>query len=132
MVVRHIKHLMDSGLQSAAVADWGDLSDVEVLAVQARGDIAGLLAAFQFDLEGVDDLLFDAVAAVGVDGVGDVGVELEPAAMAVAVLVAQVAIFVETAAAVVAVAGAEVVFVAAAAAMVGELAGGHGEEQAVV
>ena len=74
-------------------------------------------ASVHLGMEGVDDFPFDLVAAVGVDGMGDIRVQLD-ARKAVALLRAEMAVFIEPAAAVVAVAGAEVVFVAATAAVV--------------
>lgn len=111
---------------------WG-FDAVEILAVEGGRDVTGQLAALEFLVEGVQHGFLDAVAAVGVDGVGDVGVELEAAvAVAVAILVALVAVLVEARATLVAVAGAEVIFFTAAVAMVGELSRRHGKEEAVV
>ena len=101
----------------------GGFFEIHILAVEARRHVTGLAAAFQLVVERADHHLLDGVAAIGMDGMGDVGVQLEPR-VAVAVMVALAAVFVETAAAVVAVPGAEVVLFAAAPAMVGELARG--------
>ena len=46
----------------------------DVLIVKVWRHISGAFAAFGFFMEGVDDLMFDVVAALGVDGVGDVRV----------------------------------------------------------
>src|SRR5439155_6361407 len=108
------------------------LVEFDVLMVEARRDVAGLLAALQLLLVGVDDVVLNGGAAGGVDGMGDVGMELESpgAGAAVAVAVGAVgaheAVLVQASAAVVAEAGAQVVLVAAARAVVAELARGHG------
>jgi len=80
-----------------------------------------------------DDFLFDGLAALGVDGVGDVGVELQAAvAVVVAVLIFLETVFIQRRAAVIAKAGAEVIFFAAARAVVGQLSAWHRKEEAVI
>ena len=86
-----------------------------------------MFTAFNFTVIGVDDLMFDVISALGVDGVGDVRVQFQTWC-AVAALVAQVALVVEPGTAVVAETGAEVVFFATALAMVGQFARGHGQK----
>src|SRR5690606_21257118 len=99
--------------------------------VKAGRNIPRLLAPDDLVAIGGKDLALDIVPAVGVDGVGDVGVELDARAT-VAVLLAQEAVLIETQAAIVAVAGAQMVFVGAAWAMIGEFARWHCQEESVV
>ena len=109
----------------------GHIIVFDVLIVKIWRHISGTFAAFGFFMESVDDLMFDIVAALGVDGVCDVRVQFQPR-RAVAVLMAQVALVVQSGTATVAEAGAEVVFFAAALAMVGQFARGHGQKKTVV
>ena len=117
-----------------------EFGEIHVFAVEAWGDVAGFLGAFDFAVEGGHHFALDGLAALGVDGVGDVGVELEAGVtptvtaetVAIAVLISLETTFIEVGAAVIAEAGAEVIFVAAAGAVVGELSTGHGEEEPVV
>jgi hypothetical protein len=121
------------GAEPVARGAVGKIEEIRVFAIEAGGDVAGLLGAFYFFVESQDDFLFDGLAALGVDGVGDVGVEFQAAvAVVVAVLVFLEAVFIQRGAAVVAEAGAEVVFFAAAGAVVGQLSAWHGEEEAVI
>ena len=80
----------------------------------------------------VDVLVVPEVGpAVGVNRMGDVGMQLQPGP-AVAGLVLQVPLFVQVITAVIAVTGPEVIFVTAARAVIAELARGHGDEQSVI
>ena len=111
-------------------AGGGEFEEFEIFAIEARGDVAGLLRALEFIVEGIDHLALDRIAAGGVDGVGDVGVELEAAVAGV--LVAEVAVLIEMMAAIIAELGAEVVFLVAAIAMVGQFPRGHREKRAII
>jgi len=105
--------------------------NIEIFAVKTGRNISRHLAAFDLAVVCGEDRPLDLLAALGIDGVRDVGVQLE-AVLAVSVAVGKVTVFVETPAAVVAETGAEVVFLRAVWAMIAEFAGRHGQEKPVV
>src|SRR5688500_4273124 len=113
-----------------------EIIEIEVFAVKAGRDVPGLLGLLDLVVERAHHIALDGLTAFGVDGVGNVRVELEAPvaahAVAIALLVAQVPVFVQLGAAVVAEAGTEVVLVAAAWAVVGKLTRGHRQEEPVV
>ena len=104
---------------------------VVVFAIEARRDVAGLLAAHQLALVFLEDAILDFRAAACVDRMRNVGVQLH-ALVAVSVAELLVAVFVEAFPAVVAVAGAKVIFFATMRAVVGQLARGHRQENALI
>jgi hypothetical protein len=111
----------------------GDVVEIHVFAIETWGDVAGLFGPFDLFVEGFEHLMFDGLAAFGINGVGDVGVEFEAVvAVVVAVLIALETVFIEWGAAIIAEAGAEVIFFAAARAVVRQLSAWHGEEEPVV
>src|SRR5262245_7335645 len=100
--------------------------DVAAVVVVVGADVTGHLGPLALVGVRLDDGHLHDFAAGAVDRVGDVGVELGPA-----VVIAGGAVLVQVVAAAVAVAGAEVILGPAARAAVGELAAGHGHEQAL-
>ena len=92
--------------------------------ILVAGYVARQLRAGLLFLVGLDHPLLDHLAAGGVDGMGDVGIELRPA-----VFVLGGRLLPQPRAALVAVAGPKVVLAAALRAMGGELAAGHGHER---
>ncbi len=88
--------------------------------------IAGLLGAFEFLLVRGQDGLVHITAALGIDGVRHVRVQLDAH-----IVGAAVAVFVELLAALVAIASPQVVFGHTRGAVIHELARGHRDEQAV-
>ena len=110
------------------LGDRGAEGDVELAAVEVvvPRDVARELGALELVGVGGEHGALDLLAAHRVDRVGDVGVEL-----GAAVGVADRAVLVEPAAALVAEAAPEVVLGPAVAASVGQLAGRHGDEEAL-
>ena len=105
--------------EAAGLRCIGYIVEIHVLPVKAGGDITRLFAAFKFIIECPDHPILDPMAALGVNRMGDVGVQFDALMrLAISIVMALIAVFVEPAAAVVAVAGTQMIFFAAAAAMV--------------
>ncbi len=94
--------------------------------IVVRAQVPGFLRAHQFHVVGLDHSPLDQFAAVGIDRVRDVGVEL-----GAAVGVLRGPLLVELGAALVAVQGAEVVLGMAPGTAIGQLAAGHRDERAL-
>lgn len=92
---------------------------LEILAVKVGRHIAGLFAALELALVGLMDDLLDLLPAVGVDGVRNVGVQLQAIVSAIAVAELEISLVIEPLAAVIAIAGAEMVLISAGRAVVG-------------
>ncbi|HEY2589808.1 MAG TPA: hypothetical protein VGI81_28955 [Tepidisphaeraceae bacterium] len=105
---------------------------LEILAVKAGRDVSGLFAPFQLPLIGLHDLIFDLVAAIGVDRVRNVGMELQPVLITLSVAELQIAFFVQSLAAMVAEAGTQVILLPAGGAVVGQFARRHRKEEPVI
>src|SRR5947209_2707969 len=95
------------------------IMEIEVLAVKVGRDVPGLFAPLDFAVKRLKHPLFDLLAAVGVDRVGDVRVQLQPR-IPVPVAVLQISVFVEAISAVIAIAGTQMVLFSAREAVVGE------------
>ena len=104
---------------------------IKVFSVKAWRDVSRLFAALHLALKFLENLAFNLLPAGGIDGVRDVGVELQ-SLLAVATAILLIAIFIQAMAAVVAVSGAQMVLFIAMRAMIRKLAGGHCQEQAIV
>src|SRR5947207_8097875 len=66
-------------LGSVEIADQVRITFRSLVQLVVAGDVAGLLRPFALLLIGLDDGALDDFAAGGVDGMGDVGMELGPA-----------------------------------------------------
>jgi len=105
--------------------------NIKILAVKGWRNVARHLAAIKLAGVGSENGPLDLAAALRVDGMGDVGVQLQPV-LAIAISMRKETIFVEPLATVIAEPGAQMVFFRASRAMIAQLSGWHGQEEPIV
>lgn len=112
-----------AGALGTILAGFVQVVDVDVVVPRY---ITGLLRAVEFVVKLVDDVLLNHLAALGINRVGDVGIELGPA-----VGIEWHAILRQASPALVAILGTQVIFHSAPRAVGRQLAARHGDEGAV-
>jgi hypothetical protein len=104
--------------------------EIAQISVKFGWNVAGQLAPVDLFLVCSDGAAFDLEPAIGIDRMGDVGMQFKPSTHRPLNLHA--AIFIQPLATVIAEAGTEVILVPAPPASVAELSRRHGEEQSII
>lgn len=115
-----------------ATANREIIVEIKVLAVKARRDVSGLLAALQFPVISRKNLLLDLPSAVGVNRVGNVGVKLQAGSVCVSVAMLEVSVGIEPVPALITKFCTKMVLLCAFRAVIGDFPGRHRQKKIVI